>query len=365
MVAILDVVEAAAANIVSDAFEWSIVKTSAGGVRLVGPFRVGKITRVETFVPVAEVRQIVNIGVDATPEVITASTRYKIEIGNPDDKYESQRRGPAIHAYTSAASLTASAPTDRLNVYTALAAKINAYAGNNVTAYLLTVHDYTAGASTKDQDNYIIGEIVDQGTSSETARVAKCLITSGDFPTENAAGKIWVFDISDTAAWLDTAVALVARDGTGQSDCTVTQTASTQEDGQGIALEDDAGYFISNIARTGMNWVGATQGWTVSVAAIGLVGVYSMGIGATMIQLIPRYDHSKQDVISGFLEYELQNSDVFDAAKTYQKYVITIAEGDEDSMGATVEKSETQVILYFDYADVANFAAFDTALALL
>jgi len=352
MVAILNTIEGAA-NIISGTFEWFIVKTSAGGVRLLGPFRVGKLVRLESFDPAAEVRQIVNIGADTTPEVIVASTRYKIEIGNPDDKYESQRRGPAIHAYTSAAALSGNAATDRLNVYTALAAKINAYVGNNVTAHLLFHKAYTGGGTTG-AETPIVGETALETTSGAYARIMAWTLTSGTFAGGDAAGIVWFAPVSGT-------LSAVTKTWTyGSSSSTLSGTDAPVL-GQGLAIEDDAGYFISNIARVGTNWVGVTQGFTVSIAAIGLVGVYSMGIGSTMIQLIPRYDHSKQDVISGFLEYELQNSDLFDAAKTYRKYIITIGEGDEEAMGATAEKSETQVTLYCDKAS-GNLAAFDTEL---
>lgn len=364
IVAVLNTVEDTAVNLITDTNEWGIIKTSAGKELLLGMFRKGMIVRAESFNPVAEAKQIVTIGADVTPEVIVASTRYKIEIGNPDDKYESQKKGPAIHAYTTAAALSGNAATDRSNVYTALNTKINAYAGNNVTSYLLTIAAYTLGGSVGDAaTNFIIGENVEQETSTETARIAKCTITSGTFAGDDAAGYVWVFNISDVSAWLETAKKLTA-DGTVagvSTNCIITVTNATTVHNTGLVIEDDAGYFISNISRAGVNWVGATQGWTTSIAVVALASAYALGIGSVMAQLIPRYDHGKVAVISGFLEYELQNDDAFDIAKTYRKYVITIADGDENAMSAEKEKAEQEVILYVDYA-ASHIGDLDTAI---
>lgn len=361
-VAVLNTIEAAGAQVISDATEWGIVKTSAGLELLLGMFRTGNLKLTESFDPVAEVRQLVTVGADATQEVITAETRYKIEIGNPEDKYESHQRFPIVHAYTTPVALSGDADTDRLNVYSALASKVNAYPNNNVTAYVLTRHEFTLGGSVGDAStNFVPGETVTQQTSTETARVAKSLITSGTMAGDDAAGTIWVFDISDPDAWLDTAVTLTAA---GASNCVVTQTNATQIDGAGLILEDDAGYYISSISRTGVNWVGATQGWTVAVAAAALAGIYSMGIGSTMAQLVPRYDQSKQEAITGYLEYELQAGDLFDTAKTYRKYVFNVLDGDENALSAEKEASIQTAILYVDFAD-GDLGDFDTAIQAL
>jgi len=363
LVAVLNTIEASGAQVISDTNEWGIVKTSAGNELLLGMFRTGHIVRSESFDPVAETSQIVVIDAVAVPEVITASTRYRIEIGNPDDKYETHRRFPSVHAYTTAANLSGTASTDRANVYNALADKINGYATNNATAYPLTVVDFTLGTSTGDAfTNFIVGETVTQETSSETARVARCTITSGSMATDDAAGKIWLFDRSaDAPTWLETLKTLSAGGGTGESNCVVSQTNATTVYDQGLAIEDSAGYFISTIGRAGANWVGATQGFQTAVAEVSLAPVYSMGIGSVMAQLVPRYDHSMQDVVSGFLEYELQDGDAFDVAKTYRKYVITVRDGDEDAMAGEPQAADTQVILYVDYAD-GDLADFNTAI---
>jgi len=366
-VAILNTIEDTRVNLIQDTNEWGIVKTSAGNELLLGMFRIGKLVRVESFDPEIEHRQLVTIGADVTPEVITASTRYKIEIGNPDDKYESQRKGPAIHAYTTPVTIDADTAVNRLNVYTALAAKINAYAGNNVTAYTLSIAAYTEGSSPGNAStNFIMGEVVDQETSTETARIAKCTVVTGTFYGDDAAGYVWFFDISTLASWLVTAKTLTAAGTVAgvTTNCVITVTNATTIHDAGLVLEDDAGYFTSNISRAGVNWVGATQGWIVSVAEIALAYGYAEGIGSVMAQLIPRYDQSKQSVISGFLEFELQAGDTFDIAKTYRKYVFTLKDGDENAMSAEKENSEFEIILYCDFA-ATHLGDLDTAISAL
>lgn len=363
-VAVLNTIEAAAAQLLADTNEWGFVKTSAAKELLLGMYPTGKLLRVDSIDPVAEVKQIVAIGADTTPEVITASTRYKVEIGNPEQKYETHKQVAYVSAYTSAANLTGTASLDRANVYTALAAKVNNYAGNNATAYTLTVADYTLGTSTGDAtEAFIVGETVTQETSGNTARVAKHTITSGTFAGDDAAGKIWLFDV-EKSGWLETAKTLTAAGTVAgvSTNLVVTVTNATTVHDQGLVIEDDAGYFTSSIDRAGMNWVGATQGWTVSTSEKILAGVYSIGIGSTMLALMPTYDHSKQEVIHGFLEYELQNNDLFVSTKTYRTYVFTIVDGDEDSLGgAAISGNTRNIILYADYAS-GNLGALNTAI---
>lgn len=359
-VAVLNAIEASGTQVISGNGEWGIVKTAAGNELLLGMFRTGRLISAESFNPVAEVQQLVAIAADATPEVIVASTRYKIEIGNPDDKYETGKRWPIVHAYTSPVALSGDAETDRVNVYTDLSAKVSAYPGNNAKGYVLTRHDFTLGGSVGDtHTNFVVGELVTQATSTETARIAKSTITSGTMAGDDAAGVVWVFDISDPDAWLGTAVTLTAA---ADSNCVVTATNATMQLAAGMIIEDDAGYFISNIDRAGTNWVGATQGFVTSVAEVTLTGVYSRGIGSEMAQLVPRYDHSKQEVITGFLEYELQNGDLFDTSKTYRKYVFTVSDGDEAALSGEKEASySSNIVLYADYAD-GDLGDLDTAI---
>ena len=366
VVAVINALEAAAANILNNTFEWAIQKTSAGHEILLGPYPTGKIKRIEAIAPQAEARQIVAIGADAVPEVITASTRYRIEIGNPEDKYETHRRFPIVHAYTTPAALTGNAATDRLNVYTALVIKINAYAGNNVTASLLTVADFTLGTSVGNAaTNFIAGEIVTQETSNKTAKVAKCTITAGTFADDNAAGKIYLYDVEKTG-WLTTLKTLSAAGTVAgvSTNCVVSVTNATTVHDQGLVITDDAGYFTSSISRAGINWVGCTQGFNKSIAEVVKAGLYSQGVGAAMALQIPRYDHSKQDLLSGSMEYELQAGDAFNITLLYRKYIITIADGDKDAMAGNPESADKQAILYVNVAD-AQLVDFHNALIAL
>jgi hypothetical protein len=359
IVGVLNAVEASGANVISDATigQWSVVKTSAGMVPVIGPFRTGKIRSIESFNPQREIRQLVVIG--TTEETIVASTRYKVEIGNQQDSYETEHTGPSVYAYTSAAALSGTASTDRTNVYTALVTKINAYAGNNVTAYGLTKATYTGGTSTGDAaTNFVVGETVTQETSTCTAKVAKCTIATGTFAADSAAGTIWLYDLSSYTNWLTTAKTLTAA-GTAAAttttpattNCVVTVTNATTLHYQGIVILDDAGYFTSKLGRGGISWVDTTQGFTAASIEVAITGQYQIGIGSAMLALKPVFDVQKQIVISGRLEYELTNGDAFDSTKTYRKYVVRLADGDENAMSGDVEAAEQEVVLYVDYAD--------------
>lgn len=363
--AVLNTIEAAGAQVLSDTNGWGIVKTSAGNELLLGKFPVGKIARVDSIDPVSEVTQMIAIGAGTSAETIVANTRYKIEIGNPEQKYETHYQQPKKFATTAPAVLSGNAATDRANIYTILANKVNAYTQGNSTAYTLTTVDYTLGTSVGDAtEAFIIGETVTQQTSTETAKVAKFTITSGTFAGDNAAGKLWLYDISDVDSWLATAVTLSAAGTVAgvSTNLVVTQTNATTVHATGLLIVDKAGYFTSSIDRAGKNWVGATQGWTVAVTDEFRTGVYSVGIGSEMLAQIPTYDHSKQDAQYGKLEYELQAGDIFDAAKTYRTYKFTLIDGDEDARaGEQQNTASSNINLYVDFAD-GDLGDFDTAI---
>jgi hypothetical protein len=92
-----------------------------------------------------------------------------------------------------------------------------------------------------------------------------------------------------------------------------------------------------------------------------------MGIAEDMIAQKPVFEPSKQDLISGSLEYDFQKGSTPTAGYTYTKCVIVTADGDEDAMGATLETAERTCILYVYYsdADLANFKVALSAAILL
>lgn len=360
-VAIINTLEAAGANVVDDTTGefWSVMKASADANALM-TFDYGKVVSYNFIASQAEVRQHVTIGASTTKETIAASTRYAIQIGNNEQDYETHRQGLIVHAYTTAATLSGDADTDRQVVYDAIIAKVNAYAGNNVTAYSLTYVAFTLGSDGSGSElNFTIGETVTQASSSETAKVAKCDITSGTMAGDDAAGNLWLYDISDEAAWLETAVTLTG----GTTTVVVTQTNATTQHATGICVVDDAGYFTSKIGRGGANYVGLRSGFSTDVTVVSAAAVYEQGQGTTMLAQKPVFDHSKQDLISGSLEYDFQDGDVAVSGTTYRKYIIVYRDGDEDAIGATEESVLSEKILYVSEANGTNLGTFHSALA--
>lgn len=364
-VAILNSIEAAGAQVISNATskEWSVVTLSTNKENLIGPVPYGAGIRVEYFDPQAEVRQLVIVGASTTKETIVASTRYRIEIANPEHTYETSPNTPKVFAYTSAATLSGTAATDRAVVYRALRDKMNAYAGAHVTAYTLTYAAFTGGTSTGDAaTNFIVGETVTQETSTLTAKVAKCTITGGTFAGDNAAGHIWLYDLSDETTWLTTAKTLTAAGTVAgvSTNCVVTVTNATTVHATGLAIVDNAGYFTSSLGRGGKSYVGLTQGFSTDTPVVAREAAYSMGVGSVMAALKPVYDDSKMNLIAGSLEYDFQAGTAVDTTKTYTKCVIVTKGSSYDNNGILVE-GEKEYILYLDNAD-ADLADFKTAL---
>jgi hypothetical protein len=356
IVGILHTLGASGAQVLDDtaAEQWGIcdLKTDDPANYLHEPIPYGKTLKVESFASQAEVQQIVVIGGE-NKETIAANTRYKLEIHNPEDQYESQAQSPAIHAYSTGATIPA-ADAARTLVYSALVDKVNAYSGNNATALLLFEKAYTAGGLTG-LETPIVGETAVETTSAATARIISWTITGGTFGGGDAAGTVWMALVSGTLS----AVTKTWTYGSSSSTLSGTDAALL---GQGIAIEDNAGYFTSKLGRPGINYVALTQGFTTDVAVVGLAGAYAMGIGSVMAALKPVYDDSKQDAITGDLAYEFTRGDVANIAKTYTKIVITKRGGDEDAIDGRNVALDNQITIYADESNGTYLAALISAI---
>ena len=327
-------------------------------VPILGPFSYGK-TRSLTWVnSQAEVRQITAINAVTVPEVIVASTRYRIEIGNQEIQYESSRFGRIPFSYTSPAVLSGVPATDRANVMTVLATKINAH--GYIDGVASTIHSwaYTIGGIAAP----VAGELMTQAVSGVTMIVIGHTVTAGTFAGGDAAGLIHVAYVSDPAT-LDVAVARINTGGT--SGCTLTPTTGAPMVAglhQGLAFRDNAGYFTSREGRKGISSVQSTQGFSTTSMGVVVAGVYSRGIGATLLQLsTTRYDHSNQDLISGDIDFELIRGQTFVAGINYRKYIIEVEDGDQDTLAFSSIATKTYYFLWVDEAAGA-LVAFHNAL---
>lgn len=328
-------------------------------VTTLDPIPYGGIASIQDFAAQKEVRQINLIGASTSKETIAASTKYKVRVTQLQQSYETKDRIDAVHAYTSPAVLSGTAATDRAQVYTALIAKINAYHKNYLTAYSLTRVDFTGGTSTADAaTTFIIGETVTQETSTETARVAKCSITSGTMAGDDAAGVLWIFDRSaDAPTWLETAKTLTAAGTVAgvSTNLVVTVTNATTVYNTGILTEDDASYFTSDLDRGGINSV-YIENFATDTTEVSLAGKYSMGIGTDMLALKPVYSRDAQDLISGDPLMDFATDPV--AGQTYTKIVLGLVGKNKDALGPQSETLPYQVIIYANDTTGANVTAF-------
>jgi hypothetical protein len=358
IVGIINTLKASGGNVDDDttALHYTIVEDNSADPldAIFEPIPYGKTVRVEYFDSQAEVQQVVKIGA-GDEETIVADTRYKIEIHNPDVDYETMKQQPAVHAFTSPATLSGDADTDRATVYSALITKINNYAGNNTTAYEIIEFDFTLGGATGN-DEPSVGDTLTQQTSGATAKVAEIgTLTSGTWAGGDAAGTMWLWVTSGTPT--DGALTW------SYASSTLTQTNATFLNNQGLVIEDDASYFWSSKSRGGVSYVGATEGFTTAEAEVIIAGVYSMGIGSEMAVRGPQYDPSKQDAQEGRLEFEFVHGDTPDTAKTFTKCVITVNDGDEDALGGDKIIHNKEFILYVEEdSGLTNRDAFKTAL---
>ena len=352
--------------------QYWFVQTAASAERVLGPISYGKTVRYIATDPQREVRSTILVG-GATVEVVAAATRYSIDIWNPDSTYESMRRKPMRYSYTSPAALTGTAATDRTNVYTALATKINAVADNYVTAYGLTKFTYTGGTdSASNATNFVIGETVTQTTSNITMQVAACSVATGTFINDNATGEIWCYNFSTLTSFETIAKDLTAT-GTAAAttllpaatNCVVTATFVAHY--QGLVIVDDAGYFIAK-QRGGVNRAAVTAGFATATATSIINGQYAIGIGSEMLQRLPIFDIGNQAVISGTLEYDFQAGVLPVSGQTYERIVLEVKDGDEDALDGRKVETLKHYILWFNDASHADrthdlLTALDTVVA--
>lgn len=357
--AILNSLEAAGAQVIDDstAEHWSVVKDTTDNEVILGPIPYGATVSMEVISSKAEQRQLVLIGAGSTAETVAAETRYGIYVIE-DGHYESQRKGKQVFAYTTGASIPADADDARAEVYDVLVSKVNAYDGVNVAAYPLTKADFTAGTSAGDAaENFTIGETVTQETSSNTAKVAKCVIDSGTMAGDDAAGAIWLYDV-ELDGWLTSEADLTG----GTSSIVVTVTNATTVHSAGIAILDDAGYYVSKLERGGASGVGIHAGFSDAVPEIAISHQYAFGIGSVMKTLAPVYDNTKSNVIRGEELYNFENNMEADASKTYTAFVFTIKGGEKDALGNLTMTGEHQLVLFADESNSTNLSNFDSAL---
>ena len=337
-------------------------------VEYLPPITKGTCVRATKLASQAEVVGISVIGMEA--ETIVASTRYKIEIHCPKEKYMSQHKEPSIYAYTSPAILSGTAVTDMLNVYTILAAKINADTSNHSTAHLMYKVAFTGGTTALPQ----VGETVTQSTSTITAKIAAVEVTSGNFTATNAAGTIWLYDFSAIGSWDATSETLTG----GTSGAVVTTAAALTH--SGLVIVDDAGYYAASPSqRKGANSVNVTQGFTTAKVDIGqrstdttlLVGgtgllrgrpaVYSNGIGTEMLTRIAAYHADKMDYVSGDADLILNEAPV--AGRTYTEFRIVVNGKPIQEVLTGYEKvGEYVYVLYASEVSGANLTNLETAL---
>lgn len=325
-------------------------------VPVLGPIPYGKTGRLSYVASQTEVRQMAIIGAVASGnETIVAERRYRVEIGNNRLLYETAYAGNKVFSYTAPAVLSGDAATDRANVHTSLSNKINAYAGVDVAASPVHVFDYTLGGAVAPT----LGEVMTQETSGVTMLVVAYTLTSGTWAGSDAAGKIWVAFVSSEDDLLETAKTLTG----GTSGSVLTTTNATIVKATGLAVRDNAGYFISRKGREGISLVQATQGFSSTSFSVAVAGVYARGIGSVYAQYgALQYDHSKLDAIEGDIEFELIRGGAFDITKKYRKYIIEVEDGDVDTLAFQSIATKTNYFLWVDESESTNLTNFNSAL---
>lgn len=322
------------------------------------PIKYGSMVSVKSAIPQAEVSQILLVGY-GTDETVVASTSYKTRLTQLLRRKKGDTPVTFPYSYTSPAVLTGTAATDRHNMYSALATKINNHTTNYVSAAVLYKVAYTGGTDGAGTATDITcGETGTQETSTETASIAGITITSGTLAGNDAAGFIYLYSFSDLSSWLATSKTITM----GTSLIVVT-TAATPTAGAGLVVEDDAGYYGANPSvRTGASNFETLENFETAVVTTGLAFAYSRGIGSRMIQDVPVMTIGGDDVVTGDYEFQLLGGSV-DASKTYGTIKITVNNGAvADGLLSAEMTNPIVYTLYADYANTTYYGLLVTAL---
>ena len=307
-----------------------------------------------------EIPQILLIG--KTEETIVAGSVYKVMLGAIYDKYETQKQ--ELGNYSCVAPAAVSAATDRYNVYSALVAKINAYAGNNVTAYLAHSVAFDSGTdggvtcsgfttnSEATAEKVRFGSSGEQTTSNVTAKVAGIDVTSGAFTDDDAEGTIWLYDVSDVDSWLSASKTFAVTD---VLTLTVT-TAAVLTQGQAIVIVDDTGYFYPyDSNRTGITSAYLAGDFEDATVEVARVGQYAIGYGTRMLNDLPVWDRSGEDVVRGNPDYNFPEGDQPLAGKYYSLITLTVdRKANKDALGNMTVENQVVMELYVEQDSIAN-----------
>jgi len=249
------------------------------------------------------------------PQLVNASTTYRMKFYWATEKQDTGLKGPTPYAYNSPAVL--STPTnDRLNMYSDFVAKINMATNNNhVTAQLVDIFSFTAGNGTVP----VVGDTVTGATSTATATVVGVVQLTAPGFGGTTTGFMYV---SNRSALPFTAAGEVVANGIAYS---MNLTAATYVAGQGMIIIDNPGYFPARPnPRQGATGIALENlSFTMIKPNVVVVPVYGRGIGTRMIQDIPTYDLGNSNVVSGDSElFNVDKSPI--AGDTYTKFIITV-----------------------------------------
>lgn len=287
----------------------------------------------------AEVVQVVTIGTASTP-VIVAGQKYQIIIGHPVDQEPSESlQGYTPYGVTAPAVLTGSAGSDRHNVYTGLAYKINNTVRNKVTAYALVTLTHAAGT-------FVVGETLTGATTGATGIVitaASGTTTVGMTSTVMFAGTENLDDETGTGPLALATVTL----------------------GVGLRIVDDAGYYPSTGMRHGPSMIQVTSGFNpltdITVTTAGVIGI---GQGTDLLTRVPVYETTTANIKAGG-EFGFPTNEAPVAGRSYNIFTLQykVDANDDSALDRTSPIIAEQVI----YADnlAAGYAAFAAAIAAL
>lgn len=306
-----------------------ILNGAASTAPVLPEWNAGELVSVEKVPYNAEVSQTTVIGLDGAfapvASTATVDSNYVFEIGHWDMQYQGHwfKKHRVSHR-----QVLGNTADGRAELFSDLAAKINAVAGNNCTAYGLAKLTITLTASAN-LEAEAVGSWIFQGASLAAA-TWKAQVAKIEDWSDAASQVIYVYNIGGSTGTLISAAVNVGSDGDAISGATLPVIVINQ----GLAIVDDAGYYLSPnpLNRGGINSIMPIRGFDYDDITTIIEGEYSQGDGARMAAMLPAFGFSKRNLMSGDYDMSFYNGYTVDSTKKYDiiklKFLKTVPDHD-------------------------------------
>lgn len=274
--------------------------THAGEVWIKGllPFKASDFVDSKVQTAAAEVTQIITLGASV---VVTASTTYRIMLGNTSDRDADWHSNYRPVGYKSPAVLSGVAATDRMNMYLSMAVRANSPYASPLNYFVGARVQLTHVGSTpftiptglnnewdgtpvwiKGATSGSVGFVY--ANADSTAVLTRINVTNGIMPVVGDVFSVIPSPFNPNVS------------GGGGPSTAVTAIATA---GMGLVIADKPDYYNAFGNRHGVTGYYARAGFVNTDFVVTRAGVYQVGQGYRLLQEVPRVETTSSNYMAG------------------------------------------------------------------